>query len=129
MFCLCNLLRKTPYLFVQRGVLPLQLGNSTSDIKPCESGDVLCESDDESEHPDDSYPETLIEDMLETHVAFKSPSFFGTIFGDICEPQDNNNNSTLTVRGGDDSIKCVQLAKLVIIAKCNNCRIFFCILM
>ena len=45
---------------------------------------------------DESYPSTLIQEMLETHIAFKSPSFFATIFGDVCEPIDAN----VHVRGG-----------------------------
>ena len=51
---------------------------------------------------DESYPSTLIEEMLETHVAFKSPSFFATIFGDVCEPIDAN----VHVRGGICLIFC-----------------------
>ena len=67
---------------LQTGVAPLQLSNLTSGITPCDKdGDVVCEGD-----VDDSYPATEINAMLTTHVAFKSPTFFGTIFGDVCEP-------------------------------------------
>jgi hypothetical protein len=58
--------------------------------------------------------------MLETHVAFKSPSFFGAIFGDICEPQDNNK---LAVRAGFDlelSELCSSFQKYIYPKKAKN---------
>lgn len=99
----------------QQDVPPLKLGNSTSAITPCDEDDTLCESDD-----DLSYPTSLIDTMLETHVAFKSPSFFGAIFGDICEPQDNNK---LAVRAGFDlelSELCSSFQKYIYPKKAKN---------
>jgi hypothetical protein len=58
--------------------------------------------------------------MLKTHVAFKSPSFFGAIFGDICEPQDNNK---LAVRAGFDlelSELCSSFQKYIYPKKAKN---------
>jgi hypothetical protein len=70
----------------------MRIDKMSSKIAPCDKDAIVCET------VDDSYPETTIKKILSTHVAFKTPTFFDKLFGDVCVPQDD----LLSTRGGFD---------------------------
>ena len=73
----------------------------TTGITPCDDDDdVVCDSD-----KDDPYPDTEIDTMLTSHAVFKSKAFFGTIFGDVCEPLNGKSQLKLALSIGNNWLK------------------------